>query len=53
MIFMSAAIQYVLSTINMWWNFPLPFGITFGVLILVATGIPILWWAVRKFIGGV
>lgn len=52
MIYMSAAIQYVLSTINMWWSFPLPFGITFGVLISVAIGIPILWWAFRRFLGG-
>lgn len=50
---MSTAIQFVLATINQWWNFPLPFGFSFGVLILVVTGIPIIWWAIRKFLGGV
>lgn len=49
---MTVAIQYVLSIVNTWWNFPLPFGFSFGVFILVATGIPILWWAFRRFLGG-
>lgn len=49
---MSAAINFVLSIINTWWNFQLPFGISFGVLISVSIGIPILWWAFRRFLGG-
>lgn len=49
---MGDAISFVISVVNTWWNFQLPFGITFGVLVLVITGIPILWWALRRFLGG-
>lgn len=52
MICMGSAVQFVLSIINTWWNFQLPFGITFGVFISVSIGIPILWWAFRRFLGG-
>lgn len=49
---MSDAISLVLHIFGQWWTFQLPFGITFGVLILTITGIPILWWGFRKFLGG-
>lgn len=48
----SSAVSFFVSILYTLWGFMLPFGFTFGTLILVLTGIPILFWAFKRFFGG-